>query len=46
MVLGSGIDILSPENKGLMEKIAASGCVVSEFSRDLPTKRIFRGGIG
>jgi DNA processing protein len=31
-VLGSGIDVHYPaENKGLMEKIAASGCVISEF---------------
>jgi len=31
-VLGSGLDVFYPaENKGLMEKIAASGCVISEF---------------
>ena len=31
-VLGSGLDVFYPaENKGLMEKIAASGCVMSEF---------------
>ncbi|MBI5633013.1 MAG: DNA-protecting protein DprA [Nitrospirae bacterium] len=31
-VLGSGLDVLYPaENKGLMEKIAASGCVMTEF---------------
>jgi len=31
-VLGSGLDVpYPPENKGLMEKIADSGCVVSEF---------------
>jgi len=31
-VLGSGLDVHYPaENKGLMEKIAASGCVISEF---------------
>jgi DNA processing protein len=31
-VLGSGLDVYYPaENKGLMEKIAASGCVMSEF---------------
>ncbi len=31
-VLGSGLDICYPaENRGLMEKIAASGCVLSEF---------------
>jgi DNA processing protein len=36
-VLGSGIDIpYPPENKGLMEKIAASGFVVSEFPPGTP----------
>lgn len=31
-VLGSGLDVFyPPENKGLMEKITASGCVISEF---------------
>lgn len=31
-VLGSGIDVpYPPENKGLMEKISMSGCVISEF---------------
>ncbi len=31
-VLGSGLDIYyPPENKGLMEKIICSGCVISEF---------------
>ncbi len=31
-VLGSGLDICYPvENKGLMEKISSSGCVISEF---------------
>ncbi|MEJ2695351.1 MAG: DNA-processing protein DprA [Candidatus Sulfobium sp.] len=31
-VLGSGSDICYPsENRGLMEKIASSGCVISEF---------------
>ena len=31
-VLGSGLDVHYPaENKGLMEKIAGSGCVISEF---------------
>ncbi len=31
-VLGSGIDVpYPPENKGLMEKISLSGCVISEF---------------
>lgn len=31
-VLGSGLDVFYPaENKGLMEKIAASGCVMTEF---------------
>jgi DNA processing protein len=31
-VLGSGLDVHYPaENKGLMDKIASSGCVISEF---------------
>lgn len=31
-VLGSGLDVYYPaENKGLMEKIAQAGCVISEF---------------
>jgi len=31
-VLGSGLDVpYPPENKGLMDKIAGSGCVISEF---------------
>jgi DNA processing protein len=31
-VLGSGIDVIyPPENRGLMEKIASSGAVISEF---------------
>lgn len=31
-VLGSGLDVLYPsENRGLAEKIAASGCLISEF---------------
>jgi DNA processing protein len=31
-ILGSGLDIsYPPENRGLMEKIAVSGCAVSEF---------------
>jgi DNA processing protein len=36
-VLGSGIDIpYPPENKNLMDKIAGSGCVVSEFFPGTP----------
>jgi len=39
-VLGSGIDVpYPPENKGLMEKLAASGCVVSEFPPGMPPNR-------
>ena len=39
-VLGSGIDVCYPsENRGLMEKIAASGCVVSEFAPGTPPNR-------
>jgi len=31
-VLGSGIDVpYPPENRGLMEKLSGSGCVISEF---------------
>ena len=31
-VLGSGLDVVYPaENRGLMERIAAAGCVISEF---------------
>jgi len=36
-VLGSGIDVpYPPENKTLMDKIAASGCVISEFPPGTP----------
>jgi DNA processing protein len=36
-VLGSGVDVpYPPENKTLMEKIAGSGCVMSEFSPGTP----------
>jgi len=36
-VIGSGLmDVYPPENKGLAEKIAASGAVVSEFPMTLP----------
>ncbi len=36
-VLGSGIDVpYPPENKGLMEKIVGSGCVISEFPPGTP----------
>ncbi|MEJ2313546.1 MAG: DNA-processing protein DprA [Nitrospirota bacterium] len=39
-VLGSGIDVpYPPENKGLMEKVADSGCVVSEFPPGTPPNR-------
>lgn len=40
-VLGSGIDVpYPPENRGLMEKTAASGCVMSEFP---PGTQPFKG---
>ena len=39
-VLGSGIDVCYPsENKGLMEKIVVSGCVMSEFPPGTPPNR-------
>jgi len=39
-VLGSGIDVpYPPENRGLMEKLAASGCVISEFPPGTPPER-------
>jgi DNA processing protein len=39
-VLGSGIDVCYPsENRGLMEKIAAAGCVLSEFPPGCPPNR-------
>ncbi len=39
-VLGSGLDIpYPPENKGLMDKIASSGCVMSEFPPGTPPDR-------
>ncbi len=39
-VLGSGIDVpYPPENRGLMEKLADSGCVVSEFPPATPPNR-------
>ncbi|MBE0425155.1 MAG: DNA-protecting protein DprA [Nitrospirae bacterium] len=39
-VLGSGLDIpYPPENKILMERIAGSGCVLSEFSPGTPPDR-------
>lgn len=42
-VLGSGLDIYYPaENKGLMDKIVCSGCVISEFPPGtLPNKENF-----
>lgn len=42
-VLGSGLDICYPaENKGLMEKIISSGCVISEFPLGtMPNKENF-----
>ncbi|MBI5187706.1 MAG: DNA-protecting protein DprA, partial [Nitrospirae bacterium] len=39
-VLGSGLDVpYPPENKGLMNKIIDSGCVVSEFPPRTPPNR-------
>lgn len=39
-VLGSGIDVpYPPENKGLMERLASSGCVLSEFPPGMPPNR-------
>jgi len=39
-VLGSGIDVpYPPENKGLIEKLAASGCVLTEFPPGMPPNR-------
>lgn len=39
-VLGSGIDVpYPPENRGLMEKLSASGCVISEFPPGTPPER-------
>ncbi|NJD55420.1 MAG: DNA-protecting protein DprA [Nitrospirae bacterium] len=39
-VLGSGIDVCYPsENRGLMDKIAGSGCVLSEFPPGTPPNR-------
>ena len=39
-VLGSGIDVpYPPENKGLLEKISGSGCVMSEFPPGTPPNR-------
>jgi DNA processing protein len=36
-VLGSGLDVpYPPENKGLMDKIVSSGCVMSEFPPGAP----------
>ncbi|MBM4136342.1 MAG: DNA-protecting protein DprA [Nitrospira sp.] len=36
-VLGSGLDVTyPPENKGLMDKITRSGCVISEFPPGTP----------
>lgn len=42
-VLGCGLDICYPaENKGLMEKIISSGCIISEFPPStLPNKENF-----
>jgi DNA processing protein len=39
-VLGSGIDMIyPPENKGLFEKIADSGCIVTEFPPGTPPNK-------
>lgn len=39
-VLGSGLDIpYPPEHKGLMDRIACSGCVISEFPLGTPPER-------
>ncbi|MCX5717444.1 MAG: DNA-processing protein DprA [Nitrospirae bacterium] len=39
-VLGSGIDVpYPPENRGLMEKLAISGCVISEFPPGTPPEK-------
>ncbi|MDP1759087.1 MAG: DNA-processing protein DprA, partial [Thermodesulfovibrionales bacterium] len=39
-VLGSGIDVpYPPENRGLMEKLSGSGCVISEFPPGTPPER-------
>ncbi|HBR22585.1 MAG TPA: DNA-protecting protein DprA [Nitrospiraceae bacterium] len=39
-VLGSGIDVpYPPENRGLMEKLSDSGCVISEFPPGTPPER-------
>ncbi|MDI6744707.1 MAG: DNA-processing protein DprA [Thermodesulfovibrionales bacterium] len=39
-VLGSGIDVpYPPENRGLMEKLAVSGCVISEFPPGTPPEK-------
>jgi DNA processing protein len=39
-VLGSGPDVpYPPENRGLLEKIAVSGCVVSEFPPGTPPEK-------
>lgn len=42
-VIGSGLDVCYPaENKGLMEKITTSGCVISEFPPGtMPNKENF-----
>jgi DNA processing protein len=39
-VLGSGLDVYYPaENRGLMQKIAGSGCAMSEFPPGTPPNR-------